>query len=146
MSISNFIQKSMLLLILIFSIVSCNQDNDDDNLVTDPGGSADYFINNETAMDIVVIFQKSEPLGSEIDTTDVIERDASVKIFRDVILGDNPTPEDSYKEIKFFESPDLENPFKVLLPIDNEDWTIVSKDFDSIDFYGNTIYEIKLMN
>lgn len=79
MSISNFIQKSMLLLILIFSIVSCNQDNDDDNLVTDPVGSADYFINNETAMDIVVIFQKSEPLGSEIDTTDVIERDASVK-------------------------------------------------------------------
>lgn len=79
MSISNFIQKSMLLLILIFSIVSCNQDNDDDNLVNDPGGSADYFINNETAMDIVVIFQKSEPLGSEIDTTDVIERDASVK-------------------------------------------------------------------
>lgn len=79
MSISNFIQKSMLLLILIFSIVSCNQDNDDDNLVTDPGGSADYFINNETAMDIVVIFQKSEPLGSEIDTTDLIERDASVK-------------------------------------------------------------------
>ena len=42
--------------------VSCN-DNDDNQIVVDYAGSADYFINNKTTKDLVLIFKKTEELG-----------------------------------------------------------------------------------
>ncbi|PKG43741.1 hypothetical protein [Psychroflexus sp. MES1-P1E] len=142
MKFLNSIKEYILLIILIFIISSCNKNNDD-NIIVDYGGAAQYFINNQTAKNIIIIFQKSEELGLEIDTTNVIEKNTSSKILEDAIIGANPVPKNSFREIKIYESTDLNNPFIILSPVENEDWTIISQDLGS-SAYGLTTYEIKL--
>jgi len=127
--------------IVLFLNVSCT--DDDENIIIDFGGSAEYFINNQTSNDVIVIFQKSEELGLEIDTTNVIERNTSIKILDDFIIGVNPVPDNSFKEIKFYISTDINNPFLVLTPVENEDWTPINQNLGSSG-YGLTTYEIKL--
>lgn len=130
------------ILFIVITTSSCGK-NSDDNIIIEPAGSAEYFINNETDKDIIIIYQKSEELGFEIDTTDVIEKNTSFKIFEDGIIGVNLVPKNSFSEIKFFEFPDLIDPFLSLSPVKNEDWTIINQDLESSG-YGITTYEIKL--
>ncbi|WP_217363311.1 hypothetical protein [Winogradskyella undariae] len=140
MKFFNLIKAYILFIVIVTS--SCGK-NSDDNIIIEPAGSAEYFINNETNKDIVIIYQKSEELGFEIDTTDVIEKNTSLKIFEDGIIGVNPVPKNSFSEIKFYESQDLINTFSILSPVENEDWTVINQDLGSSG-YGLTTYEIKL--
>jgi hypothetical protein len=126
------------------TISSCNK-NIEEPVVVEPAGSAKYLINNQTNKDIVVIYKKSEELGFEIDTTAVIKKHTSLKIFEDGIIGVNPAPKNSFSEIKFYESHDLINPLSVLSPVKNDDWTLLSQVLSSSG-YGTTTYEIKLTN
>lgn len=144
MTLLKSIKGHSFFLITIICLVSCNN-TDDDQVITEPAGSAEYFINNQTNTDIIIIFQRSEGLGSEIDTSNVIESNTSLKILEDGIIGVNPVPENSFDEIKFYESSDLNNPFSILSPVENEDWTITDEDIGTSG-YGLTVYEIILKN
>ena len=135
----NKILKLLLILVLVLS-VSCG-DNDDGQIVVDYAGSADYFINNKTTKDLVLIFEKSEELGSEIDTTRVISSDISLLILEDSVIGQNPVPEDSLEEIKIYEASNLAVPLSTFSPVNNEDWTITSQELGNYGF-GLTSYEI----
>jgi len=106
-------------------------------------GSAEYFIDNKTTKDLILIFKKSEELGSEIDTTRVISSDISLLILEDSVIGLNPLPEDSLEEIKLYEASNLADPFLTFSPVDNEDWTITSQELGDSGL-GLTSYEIIL--
>ena len=139
----HFFNSNKIYVFFLVIILSNCSNNNDDNIIVEPAGSAAYFINNETTKDLIVIYQKSEELGLEIDTTNVIEKNTSVKILEDAIFGVNPVPINSFREIKFYESSDLDNPIITLSPVENEDWTVINQDFGSSG-YGLTTYEIKL--
>lgn len=130
----------LLLLTLILSNCSKNE-----NIITEPAGSAQYFINNETNKDIIIIYKTSKELGFETDTTQIIQKNTSLKIFEDGLIGVNPAPENSFSEIRFYESSDLVNSFATLLPVVNEDWSIINQNLDRSG-YGLTTYEIKLID
>lgn len=130
----------LLLLALILSNCSKNE-----NIITEPAGSAQYFINNETNKDIIIIYKTSKELGFETDTTQIIQKNTSLKIFEDGLIGVNPAPENSFSEIRFYESSDLVNSFATLLPVVNEDWSIINQNLDRSG-YGLTTYEIKLID
>lgn len=136
----NKILKLVLILILVLS-VSCS--DNDDQMVVDYAGSADYFINNKTTKDLVLIFQKTEELGSEIDTTTVISSTISLLILEDSLFGQNPVPEDSFEEIKVYEASNLSDPLLTFSPVNNEEWTITSQELGDFGF-GLTSYEIIL--
>jgi hypothetical protein len=136
----NKILKLVLILILVLS-VSCS--DNDDQIVVDYGGSAYYFMNNKTTKDLVVIFQKTEELGSEIDTTTVIPSTISLLILEDFLFGQNPVPEDSFEEIKVYEASNLSDPLLTFSPVNNEEWTITSQELGDFGF-GLTSYEIIL--
>lgn len=131
---------NLLLLALILSNCSKNE-----NIITEPAGSAQYFINNETNKDIIIIYKTSKALGFETDTTQIIQKNTSLKIFEDGLIGVNPAPENSFSEIRFYESSDLVNSFATLLPVVNEDWSIINQNLDRSG-YGLTTYEIKLID
>jgi hypothetical protein len=137
----NKILKLLLILVFVLS-VSCS-DNDDGQIVVDYAGSADYFINNKTTKDLVLIFEKTEELGSEIDTTTVISSTISLLILEDSLFGQNPVPENSFEEIKVYEASNLSDPLLTFSPVDNEDWTITSQELGDSGF-GLTSYEIIL--
>lgn len=133
-----------ILFFAMFLLFSCS-DTDEDVLIIDLGGSSEYFINNQTDKRIIAIFQKSEGLALEIDTTDIIEVNTSKQIFQDFIIGVNPMPIDSFNEIKFFEANDLDNPFLILSPIENEVWTLKSQDLNDSS-YGLSTFEFTITN
>jgi hypothetical protein len=137
----NKILKLLLLLALVLS-VSCS-DDDDGQIVVDYAGSADYFINNKTTKDLVLIFEKTEELGSQIDTTTVISSTISLLILEDSLFGQNPVPENSFKEIKVYEASNLSDPLLTFSPVDNDDWAITSQELGDSGF-GFTSYEIIL--
>jgi hypothetical protein len=137
----NKILKLLLILVLVLS-VSCS-DDDDGQIVVDYAGSADYFINNKTTKDLVLIFEKTEELGYEIDTTTVISSTISLLILEDSLFGQNPVPENSFKEIRVYEASNLSNPLLTFSPVDNDDWTITSQELGDSGF-GLTSYEIIL--
>jgi len=133
-----------LLLILVLGLfVSCSDNYNNSQIVVDQVGSAEYFIDNKTTKDLILIFKKSEELGSEIDTTRVISSDISLLILEDSVIGLNPLPEDSLEEIKLYEASNLADPFLTFSPVDNEDWTITSQELGDSGL-GLTSYEIIL--
>ncbi|MFV8226452.1 hypothetical protein [Christiangramia aquimixticola] len=140
MTLLNSLLKKFLLLFIGLGIVSCNQE-DDGELINEPAGIAEYFINNQTEKDLIVIFQKSESLRAETDTSNVISPNSSIEIFKDWGFGINPVPEYSFNELKFYEARDLTNPIHTISPVENEDWTITDQDLGESG-YGLTIYEL----
>ncbi|WP_245535936.1 hypothetical protein [Psychroflexus torquis] len=134
--------KLLLILILVLS-VSCSDNDDDGQIVVDYAGSANYFINNETTKDLILIFEKTEELGSEIDTTTVISSNISLLILEDSVIGLNPLPEDSFEEIEVYEASNLSDPLLTFSPVNNEDWTITSQELGDSGF-GLTSHEIIL--
>lgn len=136
----NILLKLLLILVLVLS-VSCS--DDDGQIVVDYAGSADYFINNKTTKDLVLIFEKTEELDSEIDTTTVISSTISLLILEDSLFGQNPVPENSFEEIKVYEASNLSDPLLTFSPVDNDDWTITSQELGDSGF-GFTSYEIIL--
>lgn len=145
MRILKLIKKNSLLPVLFVILWSCDYNNGDDDMITESVGSAEYFINNQMGTDIILIYRKSEELGFEPDTTHVIERNTSIKILEDGIIGVNPVPENSFSEIKIYESSDLNNPIKILSPVKNDDWSLIDQDLGSSG-YGLSTYEMKLTN
>ncbi|WP_156339989.1 hypothetical protein [Nonlabens sp. YIK11] len=133
-----------ILLFAMFLLFSCS-DTDDDIIIIDSGGSSEYFLNNQTNKRIIAIFQKSESLGLEIDTTDIVEINTSKEIFQDFMIGVNPMPTDSFNEIKFFEADDLDNPILILSPIQNQDWTLKTQDLNDSG-YGLSTFEFTITN
>ena len=140
MIFSKSLKQFSFILIASISLISCNK-NENDQIITEPSGSAEYFIKNQSNKNIVIIYQKSEELGLEIDTSGIIGPNSSMKILEDGIIGVNPVPENSFKEMKLYESSDLNNPLSILSPIQNEDWTITDQNIGDSG-YGLTIYEI----
>lgn len=137
--------KYLALLVLAVSLISCDK-NDDEGVVSDAAGYAEYYINNQTDIDLVAIFEKSEDLGSEIDTTEILSAKNSLKILEDAIIGVNPVPADSFMEIKFYDAENLNSePLLTISPVGNEDWVITGQDFGT-SRYGSTIYELILRN
>jgi hypothetical protein len=132
---------NLLIILVLVLLVSCSDNDDNGQIVVDEVGSAEYFINNKTTKDLVLIFEKSEELGSEIDTTRVISSDISLLILEDSVIGQNPVPEDSLEEIKIYEASNLAVPLSTFSPVNNEDWTITSQELGNYGF-GLTSYEI----
>ena len=132
---------NLLLILVLVLLVSCSDNEDDSQIVVDYAGSANYFINNKTTKDLILIFEKTEELGSEIDTTRVISSDISLLILEDSVIGQNPVPEDSLEEIKIYEASNLAVPLSTFSPVNNEDWTITSQELGNYGF-GLTSYEI----
>jgi hypothetical protein len=134
---------NLLLILVLVLLVSCSDNEDDSQIVVDYAGSANYFINNKTTKDLILIFEKTEELGSEIDTTRVISSDISLLILEDSLLGQNPVPEDSLEEIKIYEASNLSDPLLTFSPVDNDDWTITGQELGDSGF-GLTSYEVIL--
>jgi len=132
---------NLLLILVLVLLVSCS--DNEDQIVVDYAGSANYFINNKTTKDLILIFEKTEELGSEIDTTRVISSDISLLILEDSLLGQNPVPEDSLEEIKIYEASNLSDPLLTFSPVDNDDWTITGQELGDSGF-GLTSYEVIL--
>ncbi|EMY80922.1 hypothetical protein pgond44_10186 [Psychroflexus gondwanensis ACAM 44] len=132
---------NLLIILVLVLLVSCSDNDDNGQIVVDEVGSVEYFINNKTTKDLVLIFEKSEELGSEIDTTRVISSDISLLILEDSVIGQNPVPEDSLEEIKIYEASNLSDPLSTFSPVNNEDWTITSQELGDYGF-GLTSYEI----
>ena len=132
---------NLLIILVLVLLVSCSDNDDNGQIVVDEVGSVEYFINNKTTKDLVLIFEKSEELGSEIDTTRVISSDISLLILEDSVIGQNPVPEDSLEEIKLYEASNLAVPLSTFSPVNNEDWTITSQELGNYGF-GLTSYEI----
>jgi hypothetical protein len=132
---------NLLIILVLVLLVSCSDNDDNGQIVVDEVGSVEYFINNKTTKDLVLIFEKSEELGSEIDTTRVISSDISLLILEDSVIGQNPVPEDSLEEIKIYEASNLAVPLLTFSPVNNEDWTITSQELGNYGF-GLTSYEI----
>jgi len=132
---------NLLIILVLVLLVSCSDNDDNGQIVVDEVGSVEYFINNKTTKDLVLIFEKSEELGSEIDTTRVISSDISLLILEDSVIGQNPVPEDSLEEIKLYEASNLAVPLLTFSPVNNEDWTITSQELGNYGF-GLTSYEI----
>jgi len=130
-----FYLATTLSLLLIF-LVGCS----DDNVIIEPAGAVEYFISNQTSDDIMVTFITSAELGQvTVDTVPVITVGMSRLILRDGIIGVNPQPTNSFSELTFVRSNDLDNPW-VLSAITNKDWDIVKKEIGASG-YGLTEYQ-----
>ena len=141
----NFMKKLSFIALIAFSLISCDKNEDDQTIIIDPTGFSEYFVKNQIDEDIVVIFKKSQELGLEIDTSDVIEPNTSIKILEDAIIGSNPTPENSFQELNFYNASDLNNPILNISPVQDDDWTIIDQDLGNSGL-GSTTYEIIFEN
>ena len=137
--------KKQLLLILslfvMFLIGSCGNDE----VIFEPAGTAQFYINNQTTGALQVSFITSATLGSMvIDTIATFQQGESRMIFEYGDFGINPLPTDSFSELVFVKDNDLEKPYEIST-IKNEDWEIITTDFDGTG-YGLTVYQLNIVD
>ena len=129
--------------ITLSMLISCT-DQPNDGLLFEPVGSAHYFIQNQTESDLRVDFTASKELNFETRSI-LVPSDSSKVIFTDGIIGVNPKPSDSFSSIRIFKAPELTDVLLVMDPIEDNDWTILSRKFDTSG-YGLTEYEFTVNN
>ena len=111
-------------------------------MIVDPAGSARYFVNNQSATDLMIIFTKSTSLGMEIDSSKKVTRNDSKLLFSYGDIGINPLPSDAFTEIQFYElSNSFTDPLLVISPISNDNWNILDQNLEENGF-GLTDFEL----
>lgn len=89
--------------LLIGTLLGCegreSEDNTDKNVViSEPAGSASYFLDNQTQDELSVTLQTSPGLGSQL-LTEVIAPGEVALLLEDAMFGVNPRPSDSIASI-----------------------------------------------
>ncbi|TRX58841.1 hypothetical protein FNH22_13280 [Fulvivirga sp. M361] len=121
---------------------SCEDEKNEAELIVDPAGSARYFVNNQSATDLMIIFTKSTSLGMEIDSSKKVTRNDSKLLFSYGDIGINPLPSDAFTEIQFYElSNSFTDPLLVISPISNDNWNILDQNLEENGF-GLTDFEL----
>ena len=140
-------KTKLFILLITLLFINCKSDEDSSPLIDGAPGSADYFINNTSTINLDIIFIKSAELGSEISETINIPNGTSIQIFQDGIIGSNPFPEDSFSQISFYASPIDENeePLFIISEIINEDWDIIEQNIIN-DYLTDTEYQLTVTN
>ncbi|SMO84484.1 hypothetical protein [Fodinibius sediminis] len=133
--------KKLLLLASALALLSCSEQRTD-ALMTEPAGSAHYYINNQSSTEITVIFVTSAALNFETDSS-AVPGDSSKVIFRDGGIGINPKPSDSFSNLKFFRETKRNSPVIVIDSIRNEAWKVIHSEMDDSG-YGLTEYELTI--
>lgn len=114
-----------------------------EDVISEPAGAAQYFINNQTTGELNVSFVTTTALGSmTIDTIPTFQIGVSKEIFQDGIIGVNPRPEDSFSELLFIKDNDFDQPYKIT-EVSNDQWEIISTDFNGSS-YGLTIFQLNI--
>ena len=136
--------KRLLPLVFITLLFSCNsEENEVNTLIIEPAGAAQYYINNKTDIDFTIVITTSVELGS-IDSTTTALNKQSTLIYTDGIIGVNPVPTNTFKDIQFYST--IDGTQTLLLefsPVSNDDWNIIEQDLGETG-YGLTKYEMLL--
>ena len=133
-----------LFITLVLISIGCSQDDNDPEVINEPAGSAEYFINNLSTKNLDIVFVKSVELGFGIDSTKTVTSQEVLKIFQDGIIGVNPKPTNSFKEIRFFDASNTsDEPLFEITEINNNDWIITEQDLGDSG-YGLTKYQLTI--
>jgi hypothetical protein len=118
--------------------------------MVEPVGSGHYFIENQsnvplTAVFPIPVYNFSKDKFEDIDSTISIAGYGRTLLFKDEgIFGVNPTPKQSFKEIRFYKTVAGNNSLAFEInPIKNEDWVQVIKSRDKYG-YGLTEYSFTI--
>ena len=130
---------SIVRLLVILSVLFLSCENNE--LIIEPAGAAEYFINNQTTAALKVSFITSAELASiAVDSLPLIDSEAVVLIHTDGIIGVNPRPTDSFSSLRFVRDVDTSNTYDIN-SIDNSQWEILERDLGD-DGYGLTKYQL----
>lgn len=118
-------------------MAACSGNNMEPEIIIEPGGSAHYYINNQSHVEFNVLYTR---LGSQADSLKTIPSDTTVILLKDGTFGGNPSPSTSFSQILFYKLPaDSSKPVLTIDP--DEEWIIIGrKGFEDSDF-GLTEYE-----
>lgn len=139
-------KKSILpLLIFLFFFISCSE-NPTNKRIIDTVGAAHYYINNQSNIDINVVFTTTVELGSKTDSSTTISSGNSELIFKDGIIGVNPKPSDSFSKIEIYTSSNKSVPALIIDPIKNKKWKIIGKKSGDVGGLRLTKYQLTITN
>ncbi len=137
-------------LVVFLILTGCNSDDENNGvIISDPVGSAIYIINNQSDTVLDIIFITSTELGlEEMSLDNDLPIASSLQIFQDSIIATNPTPENSFSEISFFDATvDDTDAILILDSINNEDWEIIEQTFfDNSSTLALTTYQLTITN
>lgn len=132
--------STLLLIALASALLSCTESSTT-LLIEEPAGSAHYYIDNQSNVDLKIIFTKSPELASEVDSSGV-PANSSKLIFTDGIIGVNPKPSDSFSQINFYKTTEDTAVFTID-SLDNDKWSIIGRDIGDSG-YGLTKYQFTI--
>ncbi len=135
--------KKALLLLIIINFFSCK--NEDDSLIIEPAGSAEYYINNKTEVNLSALITTSTELGSKNRTLTILNKQSTL-IYTDGAIGVNPVPTNTFSKIEIYSTTNNVNSLLLKFsPVSNEDWKIIEQDLGKTG-YGLTKYELLVTN
>jgi hypothetical protein len=108
-------------------------------------GSATYYINNQSDLDLYYVFPIPD-VRLTPDTTKIIVSKSSNEIHQDGIIGVNPTPSMTFEFIWLYAS--INDSIKVVYnhyPVIDEEWIIIEQNLGKSG-YGSTVYELLIEN
>lgn len=126
--------KITILLACLISLAGCLDNSTEPEPVIDYGGISDYYIANQTDIDLNVTFKIK---GTGNDSTVTVPKDSTVKIFRGGGIGGS-VPIGTFSKFSFYKLSDnnMKTPLLVIEPIVNDNW-IVIKNTEEGDNSGN---------
>lgn len=115
--------KITTLLLCLFSLIGCLDNSTDPELIVEAGGTSDYYIANQSGIDLNVIF-KIKATGN--DSTIAVPADSTVKIFTDGGIGGS-VPTGTFTKFSFYKLSDnnMETPLLVIEPIVHDNWNAI---------------------
>jgi len=113
-----------LLLTCLITLAGClDNTGSDPDPVVDYGGISDYYIANQSDLDLTLTFKIS---STENDSMVAVPADSTVKIFRDGGIGGS-VPIGTFSKLSFYKLSDnnMETPLLVIEPIVNDNWNAI---------------------
>jgi hypothetical protein len=132
--------KVIFLFIGMISLAGCLDNNTEPKPVTDYGGFTEYYIVNQSGLDLNVAF-KPAPTHIDQDSIVAIPKDSTVKIFKYGGIGGNFPPSQAFGNLIFYKLSDkgMNSPFLTIDPIVNENWKIVDVESKNTIGYELTV-------
>jgi hypothetical protein len=84
---------------LAMQLIACD-DSATTQPISEPAGSADYYLDNQTSLDLTIEWTTSPGLGSETRQAGPVASGQSLKFQEDAIIGQNPLPVDTFASLR----------------------------------------------
>jgi hypothetical protein len=132
--------KLAFLCICVISLAGCLDNNTESKPVTDYGGFTEYYIVNQTGLNLNATFRPA-PTHTDQDSAVAVPKDSTTKIFKYGGIGGNFPPSQAFGNLIFYKlaDKDMTSPLLTIDPIVNENWKIVDVESKNTIGYELTV-------